>query len=77
MPVVFSYRGFKFFFYSTEGTPREPVHINVEKDADEANFWLFPEASLAYNDGYNASTIRDLLAIIDANRSLIVRTFAA
>jgi len=47
MPVVFSYRGFKFFFYSTEGTPLEPVHINVEKDADEANFWLFPEASLA------------------------------
>jgi len=47
IPVVFSYRGFKFFFYSTEGTPLEPVHINVEKDADEANFWLFPEASLA------------------------------
>ena len=48
MPVVFHYRGFRFFFYSNEGTPREPVHIHVEKDNLEAKFWLEPELRLAY-----------------------------
>lgn len=43
MPVVFRDRGFRFFFYSNEGTPREPMHIHVEKDGDEAKFWLKPE----------------------------------
>jgi Domain of unknown function (DUF4160) len=51
MPVLFRYRGFRFFFYSNEGTPREPVHVHVGKDAMEAKFWLRPEVGLAYNDG--------------------------
>jgi hypothetical protein len=40
MPVVFRERGFKFFFYSNEGNPREPIHIHVEKGTVEAKFWL-------------------------------------
>jgi hypothetical protein len=64
MPVVFRSRGFKFFFYSNEGAPREPVHIHVEKAEDEAKFWLFPEVSVAYNDGYDARTLRDLIGLV-------------
>ena len=33
MPVVFRYKGFRFFFYSNEGQPRELVGVvdaNVE-----------------------------------------------
>jgi hypothetical protein len=41
MQVVFRYRGFKFFFYSNEGTPLEPTHIHVERDDLEAKFWMF------------------------------------
>jgi len=29
MPVVLRYKGFRFFFYSNEDSPREPVHIHV------------------------------------------------
>ncbi|MFT0172652.1 DUF4160 domain-containing protein [Paraburkholderia mimosarum] len=29
MPVVFRYNGIRFFFYSNEGDPREPVHIHA------------------------------------------------
>jgi hypothetical protein len=47
MPEVFRERGFRFFFYSNEGTPREPVHIHVEKDRLEAKFWLQPEVHVA------------------------------
>lgn len=75
MPVVFRYRGFRFFFYSNEGSPREPVHIHVEKDEAEAKFWLNPEVSVAYNDGYDARTLRELIEIVKANRELIVRTW--
>jgi hypothetical protein len=75
MPVVFHHRGFRFFFYSNEGTPREPVHIHVEKDNVEAKFWLEPELRLAYNDGYNARTLRELLEIVEVNRDRIERVW--
>jgi hypothetical protein len=75
MPVVFRHNGFKFFFYSNEGSPREPVHIHVERAEREAKFWLFPEVLVAYNDNYDARTLRELLDIVRANRDLIVRTW--
>jgi hypothetical protein len=71
MPAIFRERGFKFFFYSNEGTPREPVHIHVEKDGIEAKFWLYPQVAMAYNDGYDSRTLRELLGMVEANRDLI------
>jgi hypothetical protein len=64
MPTVFFERGYRFFFYSNEGSPREPVHIHVEKDDSEAKFWLRPEVHLAYNDGYTARILRELAGIV-------------
>lgn len=75
MPVVFRHNGFKFFFYSNEGSPREPVHIHVEKAGIEAKFWLFPAVQVAYNDGYEARVLREITSIIEANKGLIVRTW--
>jgi hypothetical protein len=75
MPVVFSHRGFRFFFYSNEGTPREPLHIHVENGDKEAKIWLKPELQLAYNDGYNARTLRDLLKIVETNKERIERAW--
>jgi|HubBroStandDraft_1064217.scaffolds.fasta_scaffold154138_3 hypothetical protein len=68
MPTVFRERGFRFFFYSNEGSPREPIHIHVEKDDIEAKFWLNPGVRVAYNEGYDARTLRELLAIVLRNR---------
>ncbi len=75
MPVVFHHRGFRFFFYSNEGTPREPVHIHVEKDNVEAKFWLIPEIHVAYNEGYDARTLRTLLETVELNRERIERAW--
>jgi len=75
MPMVFRDRGFRFFFYSNEGSPREPVHIHVEKDGIEAKFWVIPEVRVAYNDGYDARTLRQLLEIVAANTDRIERTW--
>lgn len=75
MPTVFRYRGFRFFFYANEGSPREPVHIHAEKGDMEAKFWLRPEVSVAYNDGYDARVLRELIRIVEANRDRIERAW--
>ena len=75
MPIIFRYRGFKFFFYSNEGTPREPIHVHVERDEMEAKFWLTPEVRVAYNDGYDARTLRMLLGVVETNKDRIVRAW--
>ncbi len=75
MPAVFRVRGFRFFFYSNEGVPREPMHIHVEKGDAEAKYWLEPEIILAYNDGYDARTLRELLEIVAASQDRIKRAW--
>jgi hypothetical protein len=35
--------------------------------------WVKPNASLAYNDGYDARTLRNLLEMVEANRERIER----
>lgn len=73
--LFFRERGFRFFFYSNEGSPREPIHIHVEKADCEAKFWLNPVAQLAYNDGCDARTLRELSEIIDSERERIERAW--
>lgn len=75
MPVIFRHRGFRFFFYSNEGYPREQPHVHVEKDDTEAKFWLVPDVKLAYNDGFDARTLRALLDIVEANKDRIERAW--
>jgi hypothetical protein len=71
MPTVFYEHGHRFFFYSNEGSPREPIHIHVEKGEAEAKFWLRPEVRVAYNDGYGARALREVAGIVEANRDRI------
>ncbi|MBN9309501.1 DUF4160 domain-containing protein [Devosia sp.] len=74
-PVVFRHRGYRFLFYANEGTPREPPHIHVIKDHIDAKFWLWPDVSLAYNDGFDARIVRKLIPIIEAQRGTIERAW--
>lgn len=75
MPTVFRERGFRFFFYSDEGSPLEPVHIHVVRELAEAKFWLESTVRVAYNRGYDARTMRELQRLVEANRSRIVRAW--
>lgn len=76
MPVILRLNGYRFFFYSNEGTPQEPVHIHVSKGGDEAKIWLEPFVSLARNDGFNAKNLRELLTIATENRLLFVEKWS-
>lgn len=73
MPVVFRYRGFRFFFYSNEGSPREPVHVHAVGEEGEAKFWLRPAAHVAWSDGLSATTLRELTAEVQRQSALIER----
>jgi hypothetical protein len=71
MPTVFRTPGFRFFFYSNEGQPREPPLVRVEQGESEVKFWLRPEAHLAYNEGFSARALRQLPTLIETNRERI------
>ncbi len=58
MPNVLRANGYRFFFYSNEGDPREPAHIHVMKGGAEMKIWLEPQISVAESHGFNASEQR-------------------
>jgi hypothetical protein len=75
MPTVFRQDGFRFFFYSNEGDPREPPHIHVMGAGGEAKFWLLPEVTLADSASMDAKTLRRLLGLVQVNRARIERAW--
>jgi hypothetical protein len=74
MPVVFRSEGYRFFFYSNEGDPREPVHVHVRKAGATAKFWVAP-VGLDSSDGFDARSLRDVERIIEENAALIERAW--
>lgn len=71
MPTVLREAGYRFFFYSNEGDPREPVHIHVTKGGAEAKFWLGPPVELARSSGFDARTLRDIARRVNMHREHI------
>lgn len=71
MPAIFRYAGFRFFFYSNEGDPREPMHVHAMKAGGEAKFWLDAEVSVAASRGIDARTVFRLRAVVSARREII------
>ena len=71
--MVCRYKGFRFFFYSNEGSPREQLHVHVRLGSSEAKLWLEPQVRVAASFGFDASTLRELVA--EGNRALIEWTW--
>jgi len=65
MPTVLRISGFRFFFYSLEGS--EPPHIHVEHGDRIAKFWLNP-INLAESHGFRAHEINRLRALVIERR---------
>ena len=70
MPVVFRHKGFRFFFYANEGSPRELVHVHVRSGAGEAKLWLEPQVRVANSVGFDAATLRELTEVAQTNARL-------
>lgn len=71
MPTVFRYKGYRFFFYSNEGDPSEPLHIHVIKGDSVAKFWLEPDVSAAESYGIKSSELSMLSKVVKEKSDLI------
>ena len=68
MPTLFVIDGFRFFFFSNEGS--EPKQVHVEKAEKHAKFWLAP-IMLAANYKFNSSELRKIEEIIEKRKDEI------
>jgi len=73
MPVVLRYKGYRFFFYSNEGGPREPLHIPVRKGEAVAKLWLEPQPGVAEAYGFSGRELAALLRVAVAHKGDIRR----
>lgn len=65
MPTIYRFDGFRFFFYSNEGS--EPAHIHVAKGDGECKIWLVT-LEIAYSYNLKASEIKIMMKIVRKNR---------
>jgi len=75
MPTVLREDGYRFFFYSDEGTPREPPHVHVRQGWSEAKFWLGSSVSLVYNEGFDARTLNQLQKLVELHQDELERAW--
>ena len=72
MPTVLRIAGFRFFFYSDEGS--EPPHIHVERSDEVAKFWLVP-VELVSSSGFSAKEINQLRKLVTENQIRLVQSW--
>lgn len=75
MPTIFRQNGYRFFFYSNEGNPREPLHVHVIKGDRQAKIWIAPEIRVQRSVGLSARELRYVLMLVAARQALIERTW--
>lgn len=46
MPTIYRWKGYRFFFFSNEGSPPERPHVHIRHGERRAKFWLTPEVAL-------------------------------
>jgi hypothetical protein len=75
MPTIFRYKGIRFFFYSDEGDPREPMHVHARGNGNDAKFWLRPDVRIAFSDGFSRQEQLDLIRVVQTHREEIERAW--
>lgn len=72
MPTVLRVGRYRFFFFSNEG--REPPHIHVKAEGDEAKLWLNP-VTLAANYGFNGRELTRIQRLTEAHRDELLEAW--
>ena len=65
--------GYRFFFFSNEGTPLEGRHVHIRKGVSVAKFWLDPEPSLVSSWGLAPKELNSLERVVRDNLDLFRR----
>ena len=69
MPTVFTFMGYRFYFYAND---HEPIHIHIDKGGATAKFDVLPSIKLVRNDGFKNAEIRMIEVLIEENREVII-----
>ena len=75
MPGVFRDGGLRYFFFSNEGSPREPPHIHVKGGGKDAKIWIEPEVAIAESYGFNSRELGGIVDVVSQRRDLILRSW--
>ena len=70
MPTLLDIEGFRFHFFSNEGT--EPLHVHIRKGDAIAKFWLQP-VRLDFSEGFNSGELRRLRELTFEHQDDFVR----
>jgi Domain of unknown function (DUF4160) len=71
MPTIFTVQGYRFFFYSNEGDPCEPVHVHVRKGDADAKVLVEPEVVVMDSQGFSPRDLRFILTTVESRRVII------
>ena len=69
MPTLLKRHGYRFFFFTREGS--EPPHIHIEKGEDYAKFWLQP-VRLSRNRGFLSRHLSGIRSLVEENEALFL-----
>jgi hypothetical protein len=72
MPTILRLGGYRFYFYSGEGS--EPPHIHVEFGDKLANYWLEP-VELASSKRFRSHELGPVRDMIVAHRELFLKAW--
>jgi len=70
MPKVLETRGYRFFFYSSEGD--EPCHVHIKRGDGDGKIWLEPEMKEEYLEGFKGQEKREIRKIVLENREYLI-----
>jgi hypothetical protein len=74
MPVVFRQGGLRYYFFSNEGQPPEPIHIHI-KGGRDARFGWNPRYRSPTATALTRASFRIILLVVAQNRDLILRAW--
>jgi len=74
MPTVAVLNGYRFFFYSLEGS--EPPHIHIERGPSVAKYWLSP-VELAGSRGFRSHELTRLRMLVIEHRHTFLEAWHA
>jgi hypothetical protein len=72
MPTVLVWNGYRFYFFSNEGT--EPPHIHVDKSGNSVKFRLDP-VSIARNYGFSEREARAIKDKVQEKRDSFIEAW--
>jgi hypothetical protein len=72
MPTVFRVGPYRFFFYA--GDREEPPHIHVERDDNQAKFWLAP-VRFQKNLGFKGAELKKIANLVEENQEDLMRSW--